>query len=199
MKYKQFYSYLLESAAEEHFFDDFDEQLTEILDEFLLGRKHVSWRTIPAARLIKVWNDFGKMGIVRDEKGLDMMKRIMLNNIVRLSVTTELSGHTPHDPKDSIERMGYKNEIDLDNPEIEERFYDFLTDEETGGWLLSDYGLKPLQKLYSPIYNEKSPEKLVYLMDKALNIVHQRSDLAAWFVEGGTQTLLKAGGYHHED
>lgn len=199
MRYKQFYTYLTESNAEEAFSELYHEQIINILDEFVSGRKHVSWRTITAGRLIKVWNDFGKTGIVRDEKGMLMFKKILLNNIVRLTITTELSGHSQHDPQDIIDDAGFGDEIDLEDSDVEERFFDFLTDEETGGWFVSDYGLKPLQQLWTPIYNEKSTDKLIYLIDKALNVIHQRSDLAAMFVEGGTSTLLKAGGYHHEN
>jgi len=49
-----------------------------------------------------------------------------------------------------------------------------------------------------PFFNAKSDEEKLYAIDKALNVVHQKSDLAAMFVEGGTKTLIdiaNQGGY----
>jgi hypothetical protein len=67
-----------------------------------------------------------------------------------------------------------------------------------GSWLLSDYGLPKLEAIYPSIFNAKTDEEKLYAIDKALNVVHQRNDLAAMFVEGGTKTLTQVanqGGY----
>jgi hypothetical protein len=58
--------------------------------------------------------------------------------------------------------------------------------------------LNPLKNIYVQIFNATTPEEKIYAIDKALNVVHQRNDLAAMFIEGGTSTLLKIasqGGY----
>jgi len=38
-------------------------------------------------------------------------------------------------------------------------------------------------------------EQKIPIIDKMLNVVHQRSDIAAWFVEGGSQALSQLSGY----
>lgn len=45
-------------------------------------------------------------------------------------------------------------------------------------------------------------EEILYAIDKFLNVIHMRSDLSAWFVEGGQKTLLdiaNQGGYYEEE
>jgi hypothetical protein len=59
--------------------------------------------------------------------------------------------------------------------------------------------MEPLQNLYLVIFNANTPEEKLYACDKALNVVHQRNDLAALFVEGGKTTLndvAEQGGYN---
>ena len=200
IKFKDFFLYLTESInadASEYFVESTYIQLDNILQEFIDGKKHVSWPRIPAPRLIKVWNDFGKTGIVRDEKGVLLIKHIVLNNIVRLSMTTRLWGHEMDNPQDIIDETDF--EIDLSDSDTGERFLTFLTDKARGYQFLSDYAIRPLQQLYLQIFNTDSPEKLIYLIDKVLNIIHQRSDLADMFVQGGSATLLKTGDYMPED
>ena len=37
----------------------------------------------------------------------------------------------------------------------------------------------------------KGPEEKLLLIDRMLNVVHQRSDIAEWFVEGGSRALAQ--------
>lgn len=83
---------------------------------------------------------------------------------------------------------------------MEERFFDYyLTDPKTGQMYISDYGLNALMTLGSELYEETVPEKKVVLIDKILNVVHQRSDIAAWFVQGGSSALSDLSGYEIPD
>ena len=41
---------------------------------------------------------------------------------------------------------------------------------------------------------ENDYEKKLLLIDSILNIVHQRSDLATWFVQGGRESLTQLSG-----
>lgn len=104
-----------------------------------------------------------------------------------------MMGHTSYDVRPELADNGYE----FTDEEWEEWMTNYFTDER-GGWLLSDYGLDPLKRIYGNIFNAKTPEDKLYAIDKALNVVHQRSDLAAMFVEGGTATLnavANQGGY----
>lgn len=88
--------------------------------------------------------------------------------------------------------------IDLEDVEnkaddiLKGRFYDYyIEDPQSGQAYLSDYGLEPLANLVTKLRNlpeDQIGERIVTL-DKMLNVVHQRSDLASWFVKGGSEAL----------
>ena len=173
------------------YIDRFDRELSEIVGGFANGAVNVSWKVIPAARLKRIWMDYGKVGFVRDEKGLDNIADRMLNNIVRLDVCTALGGHSQRDPKDMIEEAGYEDEINLDDPDTADRFYWHYLTNDKGMDMISDFGLPKLQKLWPSIRRADSVEERLTFIDQALNVVHQRNDLAAMFVQGGTKTLVE--------
>jgi hypothetical protein len=81
---------------------------------------------------------------------------------------------------------------------MKELFYDYYMDDpqhKMGGFI-SDYGLQPLLTLNSQLVRAVKPEDKVVVIDKMLNIIHQRSDIASWFVEGGSRSLNQlSGGY----
>lgn len=75
---------------------------------------------------------------------------------------------------------------------LKDRFFDYYTeDSKTGQPYLSDYGLEPLQKILIQLRNtpEDDIDRRIILLDKILNVVHPRSDLAALFVKGGSKAL----------
>lgn len=170
--------------------EDFAERRDRQLEKILIGFSKASegerfmFPLIKAARMKKIWVDFGRIGIIRDEKGLDNIAEQMLNNIALLDATNALLGHSQEDPVEMVERAG----MDLDEQGVERLLY-YLRDPDTGVWYVSDYGLPYLHGAYALILRSSTPEERLYAVDKALNVVHQRSDLASWFVEGGTKTL----------
>lgn len=88
------------------------------------------------------------------------------------------------------EKTKFRNDL---YDEMKYRFYDYYMDDpnhELGGFI-SDYGLEPLQKLLGQLLRTESPEQKVPILDQMLNVVHQRSDIASWFVEGGSSALSK--------
>lgn len=58
-----------------------------------------------------------------------------------------------------------------------------------GGDAYSDYGLDPLFKIISEYNGNNTPEETLVIVNKALDVYHQRSDLAAAFIEGGSKSL----------
>jgi hypothetical protein len=58
-----------------------------------------------------------------------------------------------------------------------------------GQWVVSDYGVEPLEKLGVEIANNSSATELIVLINKVLDVTHQRSDLAELFIEGGSKSL----------
>ena len=55
----------------------------------------------------------------------------------------------------------------------------------------SDYGLEPLMEIINEYNSDLSPEKVIVIVNKALDVYHQRGDMASIFVEGGTKALNK--------
>lgn len=80
--------------------------------------------------------------------------------------------------------------------ELTGKFFDYYMDDPEGkmGGFISDYGLKPLEDLLSELLRAKEDSEKVMLVDRMLNVVHQRSDIANWFVEGGSRALAQLSG-----
>ena len=164
-----------------------DNQLSNLADELKSKRsKRVPWPVVPAARLKKIWTDFSKIGIVRDERGLDEIVDRMITNVARLRSATEMMGHAPLDVRPELEENGYT----FTDEEWDDKMAEWMTDSK-GNWTISDYGLPQLEKLCQELYLAKTSEDRLLIVDQMLNVIHQRSDLAALFVEGGTATLLE--------
>ena len=230
-----------------------DELKMEILSDFLFENnpeftKRIYWRVVPAARLKKIWEDYIKMGIVRDEKGINLIESIMIRNALNLYNLTMLSGHTSGDSDEEFEDAwgeyvddyvlrilqlnqtekpyevnpyydkirnipfeNYVKEHEQDDEQdgadikdvlmeiLKEYFYNYYSTDSKGNDILSDYGTNPLVKLAFQLAREDEAEKKVVIIDKMLNVVHQRSDLASWFIEGGSGVLSDISGYQSNE
>jgi len=66
---------------------------------------------------------------------------------------------------------------------------DYLPLFSNGQWVLSDYGLKPLYNLGEELANSNDVTEIIVLINKILDVSHQRSDLAELFIEGGSESL----------
>lgn len=66
---------------------------------------------------------------------------------------------------------------------------DYLPLFSNGQWVLSDFGLQPLFKIGGEMTENSNANELIVLINKALDVTHQRSDLAELFIEGGSATL----------
>jgi hypothetical protein len=163
----------------------------EILDGFFRDRERgiteQPWRVIPFPRLKKIWEDFMRLGIVRDTRGLEMIEDIIQDNIIKLYVNTELVGHSSVNPDYDFEEHNYTEED-------KEQFYDYITKYTDYGF--SDFGgRRPgLTTLLVHLRKARTPEEKVPIIDQILNVVHWTSDLAAWFVQGGSSALSQLSG-----
>ena len=184
-----------EAMSDDQYQDFAEDYMYSIEDyirhELLNGKKgdKISWNLIPAGRIVKIWKDYGKLGIIRDTKGLQEIKETILENIVKLYWCNALNGHDTWSPQ-----REWQSSDDLTDEQMEHIAElideDFLSD-KNGTWLVSDYGLKPLMQFAEELYTAKDDVEILTIIDKILNIAHQRSDLAAWFVEGGSNTLSR--------
>jgi len=252
-------------------YDATDNIRIELFHDFLYENnqdftKNITWQVVPYARLKKVWEDYMKMGTVRDVKSLEYIERLVIRCALRIHIITELAGHTHggNSEEDMEENIGYwvneqlncilpintadRNQLEIpyNNPEagfkekdysgnecstqihpfaqnyinqnynpdnmdredaknmlfvaMETEFFDYyLTDPKSGHLYISDYGLTPIMTQTSKLYSENDPNKKIILIDSILNIAHQRSDLASWFVQGGSAALSDLSGYEVPD
>ncbi len=266
-EYIKFLNEVYDEDIEYTYYERQDEIKRELFSDFLYKNtpeftKNVSWKVIPFARLKKIWEDFMTIGIVRDTRGLEMIKDIMIDNTLKVDIFTNLAGHTQWGDEEAFEEnIGYwvneqlnclfpqkkedrsQLEIPFNNPKqgyvqkppapepepcevqvhpfaqqlynyhsdeelTREKFYEILYNkmkdnffeyymddpENKMGGFISDYGLKPLQDLLSQLIRTSDPKDEITTIDKMLNVVHQRSDIASWFVEGGSRALSQLSG-----
>lgn len=58
----------------------------------------------------------------------------------------------------------------------------------------SDYGLKPIFDLIRQYDDDKTPEETLVLINKILDVYHQRGDLSSIFITGGQKSLSQISG-----
>ncbi|MFA5366606.1 MAG: hypothetical protein WC333_01875 [Dehalococcoidia bacterium] len=172
-------------------YEKYDQMKSEILYGFLddkkRGVKDQPWTLVPFGRLKKIWEDFMIYGHVRDTRGLEMIEDIIQDNIIKLYVNTELVGHTSHDPDEDFEEAGFTEQD-------KEEFYNYIN--KFSDYAFSDFGGRRLglTTLLTHLRKARTPEEKVPIIDQILNVIHQTSDLAAWFVEGGSSALSQLSG-----
>lgn len=172
-------------------FEKLDEIRSQILSDFLrhkqMGIKSQPWKVVPFARLKKIWEDYIRLGFVRDEKGLDLIEAIIQNNILKLYANTELVGHTSSNPDEYFDEYEYSEEDKND-------FYDYIDKYTDYGF--DDFGGRRLGliTLLMQLRRATTPEQRLVIIDQILNVTHWTSDLAAWFVEGGSSSLAQLSG-----
>lgn len=185
-------------ADAESYFTGMDEVARSIITEF---EQHIKdpkyrqkWEVVPAARLRKIWNDYAKTGMVRDEKGMGEIAWTVQYNIWKIHANTILCGHSEQSPIQFAENVMGENLEEKYGRDVFQDDNSFF-DDDKGAWRLSDYALDPLVNAWAKLENAKTAEQQLQAVDFILNIVHARSDLASWFVQGGTRTLNSLAGY----
>jgi len=176
-------------------YDDLEETKNWVLSDFAsrkrTKRKTQAWKLIKFNRLKKIWEDFAKYQGVRDERGLDEIIEQLKINFLKIYVNTELMGHTQADPTEDFKEYGMTEKD-------ENEFGDYAVD-DNGEWRISDYAITPMFNLLLKIRKADTPEDRLVYADQMLNVAHQRSDLASWFVEGGSSSLYKLSGIGEEE
>lgn len=150
-------------------------------------------------------------------------KEIVLENIALLNCLTEIGGHAmgfPYEEFYDVFDGGYDRNGDFsewkkqkyeetkdedylreyDYEVFSEYLYDVIDIDEylplfsNGQYMLSDYGLDPLLKIAYEMSSVDDPVELIVIINRALDISHQRSDLAELFIEGGSESLSQISG-----
>ena len=122
---------------------------------------------------------------------------IIMRNTAALEACTELAGHTEAFPADEVseyaEEKGYDVGVSFEEGSEwldEIGFYDWNVMPD-GSDAISDFGLAPLMKIIGE-YDESLPaEKVLVLVNRALDVAHMRGDLSSIFITGGRGTLSR--------
>lgn len=167
--------------------EEYDRTSEDAMEAFLSNpQSPQNWPVFPFARLQKIWNDYMIYGSVRDEKGLQELADLMIRNTQLLHFNTVMSGHTQLAPEEYVEQ--YAPEGTEWTDELDEMHGDHITD-QNGTWRLSDYALEPLMNDASQLRFARTPEEKLHIIDRMLDRVHARSDIAGLYIEGGSKNL----------
>lgn len=140
------------------------------------------WRVVSARLITMVWRDSAKLGFVRSSRAISSIADLFYKNIVALQVNNEIAEH------DTMSKEEVLADYDFKDSEEMEEFVDWAIECETG-WRISDYGIKHLIRYAAMLAEHPTDEEKLQICDAILNVVHPRSDLASWFVEGGSSTM----------
>ncbi len=136
-----------------------------------------------------------------------------MHNTAKLEQCTEIAGHSTgwcdEDFEDAFgdeyrewcEKNGNEYEINYSNCSEfldDIGFYDFL-EMPDGSDAWSDFGLNPLYDVLREYRDDMTPGEKLILVNRCLDIGHQRGDLASIFIEGGSKTCsaISNGGYQN--
>lgn len=165
------------------FWEDCTEELDRLVSEYRhSGDRPRRWRVVPANLIKMVWRDSAKLGFVRSNRAITTIANLFYQNIVALQVNNEIAEHDMQSKEEVLA------DYDFEDSDEMELFVDWAIECSTG-WRISDYGIKPLTKYAAMLADEPSDEDKLQICDAILNVVHPRSDLASWFVEGGSATM----------
>ena len=157
----------------------------------------------------KALSEFVKFGYISKfpEKYIYQWIGIIMKNTATLRACTEIAGHDMYVPIEALVDVffegdeekfeNYKTENNLSD---DDDAYDMFCDENgiydklklpDGSDAWSDYGIGPLEELINQYNRNMKSEEVLVLINKILDITHQRGDLASIFIEGGSKSLTK--------
>lgn len=143
------------------------------------------WGLLDLAQVKRIWEDFVTTGRIKDKKGMEKIADTVINNIGKLYGNTVLAGHTSEDPFDSYE---FTEEEISDDSDGKLDFVDYI-DDGHGQMRISDFALGKLLKNGVELMGEAEPEKMILIVDRIFNIVHQRGEISEYFIKGGNHSL----------
>jgi len=195
---------------QEDYFEEYDDTFREILTKMINGDKtKIILKKIKPSMYQQALNEFMRYGkIMRyPTKYIDAWKDIVIRNTIFLEVNTMFYGHTNYFDvdmfNDEVLNTDETGESVRDWSQaweyMEEKGYDVVLDEfmpkfSNGHDLISDFGLQPLQNVVRSLFETQDPNQILVLINKALDISHQRSDLSEIFIEGGESSLNRISG-----
>ncbi|TAL65829.1 MAG: hypothetical protein EPN79_11805 [Burkholderiaceae bacterium] len=159
-----------------------DDVLERLVSQFM-NRSPLAWPVVSARKVHQIWSQFIDTGRVSDEMRLQEVLDTMLQSLAHLRIANIVSGHEQQSPESLLEDR-------LPADRIEE-FCDWLIDEDSGHWRISDYGVGPLTDAIALAFETRTPEERLKYMDRALHVTHMRGDLSSLFIEGGRVAMIE--------
>ncbi len=171
-----------------------------------LNKKNIWSPLINPSIYQKALNEFVKYGkfINFPTKYIYQWMGIIMKNTALLRSCTEIAGHSQWFPEDDFVDVFFEGDYDKWNDyknEIGEDTYgaawEILDNNGYGDWAMlpdgsdaiSDFGIEPIEKLINEYNENLPPEQVIVIINKILDVVHCRGDLASMFIVGGRQTL----------
>ena len=173
-----------------------------VLNEFFFNNKgKQDWGVlINPDMYAKALREFTKHGkLVRfPSKYVYQWMGIIMKNTAILRANTDLAGHSMAFPGYEVAEIA-KEVDDIEIGENYEEGSEWLEKKGLYDWMQmpdgsdawSDFGIEPLENIFLE-YNEELPaEKVLVLVNRALDIGHMRGDMASIFIQGGSKVLSK--------
>lgn len=192
------------------YYQMYDEIFRSILRDMVdRSNKPIRLRKINPSMYQKALNDFMKFGKITNypTKYIEVWKNIIITNYTYLDVITMFFGHKDYFDVDMFNDEVLRSDETGDKVSdwteameyIEKNGYDQVLDNilprfSNGQDLISDYGLKPLGEIVVELLQTNDHNKIIVLINKALDISHQRSDLSELFIDGGYESLNRISG-----
>lgn len=174
---------------------------SDVLWEFLEDKKNGilerKWRLIPKEPYWNALRGFMQYGEAfrTPEYLINDWLQVIYYNVITLTYITELAGHSQHFPFDDFNDVFfYENEDEAPNDYYECSeyldnlgFYDWCKlPDGSDAW--SDYGLEPLWKIITSIKDDSTKGEKLVAINRCLDVIHCRGDLASMFIEGGRKS-----------
>lgn len=152
---------------------------------------------------------YGKLIRFPENKIYQWFGTIMRNTAILRSLTN-IAGHDQcpplddfldtyfydYDESDINTKAWNQFKEEIDNDDDYGAMIDYLDEKEFFEWFQlpdgsdpwSDFGIEPLEKIISEYNESMTPEQVLVLINKALDVAHCRGDLASIFIVGGSKS-----------
>lgn len=147
-------------------------------------------------KALREFTQYGKL-VKFPSKYVYQWMGIIMRNTATLEANTDLAGHSMNFPFEEVHDFAEREGVELSDDYgecadwLEEKgLYDWMQmPDGSDAW--SDFGIEPLWKIIEEYSEELPPEKVLVLINRALDVAHCRGDLSSIFIQGGRNTLSK--------
>ena len=189
---------------EEHPFYEYLEEydVNYVLDDFFENPKgKQNWGVLinpeMYAKALREFTQYGKL-VKFPSKYVYQWMGIIMKNTAILETNSAIAGHREYSR--SYEIAEYIN--DNFGEEIEPNYEscsDWLEEQGLYDWMempdghfaVTDYGTGPLFKIIKEYNEDLPPEKVLVLVNRALDVYHMQGPICSIFIQGGTKSLDK--------